>query len=118
MIVTFSKRAGLLILTMVLTGLFTESLYADATIQNVRLSKETDGTRVDFDVVIYNLETYVFQAVIEWKLVNREKAIIHNLVIERCMPVGQQKFHDKIKDGEVEKVLVYFEPRPQTCIVQ
>ena len=109
------KNFGLFILIFVAGVLSTEILYADGAIQNVKLFKEGDTTRVDFEQLIYNTDSYVFQIVIEWEIKNRAKPELHNLLIDRCMRVGNYKLSDKIVGAEVEKVSIYFDPRPESC---
>lgn len=89
--------------------------YADAAIQNVKLIKEDKGTQVDFEVVVYNNDTLIYQIIVEWELESRTKPEIHNLVVTRCLPVGQHKLEDKIRAQDVVKASIYFEPRPENC---
>jgi len=110
------KVIGLGISGLILAGLLPESLYADAAIQNIRLVKEDGATRVDFEELIYNSDTYVYQIVVEWVLANRTSPEIHNLLVARCMPVGQHSLSDKVQGEDVVKVSVYFDPRPENCL--
>jgi hypothetical protein len=109
------KIFGLVIFVFIIIALSVETLYADGAIQNVKLVKEGDTTRVDFEQLIYNTDSYVFQIVIEWGIKNRAKPELHNLLVDRCMPVGSYKLSDKVMGGEVEKVSIYFDPRPESC---
>ncbi|MCI0528646.1 MAG: hypothetical protein L0Y56_14505 [Nitrospira sp.] len=110
------KVIGLVILGLVWAGLAVDNVYAEAAIQNIKLTQEDKGTQVDFEVVVYNSDTLVYQIIVEWELESHAKPELHNLVVTRCMSVGQHKLSDRVLAQDVVKASVYFDPKPENCL--